>query len=401
MTPEDFFDFFFNNPQNPNSRIPRPKESVQGSGFIYDQQGYVITNDHVVEDADVIKVKLNDGQELEATVVGRDPKTDLALLKLNKEGSYPFITLGDSDKLKIGDWLVAIGNPFGLEHTVTAGILSARGRAIGAGPYDDFLQTDASINPGNSGGPLLNLSGDVVGINSMIRARGTGIGFAIPSKMVIKIIDQLKTKGHVERGWIGVYIQPVTNEMIKSFGLENTNGALIADIIADAPAQKAGFQHGDVVVEFDGQPIKQFGELSALVADTQIGKVVNVAVMRDKKRVNLSLTVARLEDDSVTLAGTGSTGAVDLGLSLKPMTPDMATQMNVEAKGLFVEQISPGSLAFEAGIRPRDIVLEVDRQAVNTVQDYINIINKHPKDEPVLMWVKRGDRTIYQLVPLK
>ncbi|MDR2423054.1 MAG: Do family serine endopeptidase, partial [Deltaproteobacteria bacterium] len=323
--PDSFFDDFFGFPQAPPQVF---RERALGSGFVIDREGYVITNNHVVEGADEIKVKMDDKQEIAAEIVGRDPKTDLALLKLKKPGNYPYIDFGDSEEVKIGDWLVAIGNPFGLEHTVTTGILSARGRAIGAGPYDDFLQTDASINPGNSGGPLLNLNGEVVGINTMIVAGGNGIGFAIPSKLARKIVDQLKSRGHVERGWIGVVIQPLTNEMLKTFGVENTNGALVGDVVKDTPAQRAGLRHGDIIVQFDGKPINEYGDLTSVVADTQVGKTVDVVIIRDKRRTTIKLTVDRMVDD--TVSGPGGEGSnLDLGLSLRELTPDLAQRLNV------------------------------------------------------------------------
>ncbi|MDR1607706.1 MAG: DegQ family serine endoprotease [Deltaproteobacteria bacterium] len=396
--PPDIFDDFFGFPQAPPQVF---RERALGSGFIFDKEGYIITNNHVVEGADEIKVKLDDKQEIAAEVVGRDPKTDLALIKLSKPGNYPFVKFGDSDNVRIGDWLVAIGNPFGLEHTVTTGILSARGRAIGAGPYDDFLQTDASINPGNSGGPLLNLNGEVVGINTMIIAGGNGIGFAIPSKLARKIVDQLKSRGQVERGWIGVVIQPLTQEMLKNFGVEDANGALVSDVVKDTPASRAGLKHGDIIVEFDGQPIKEFAELTSVVADTPVGKVVNVIVIRDKKRQTLKLTVDRLVDDSDSGSGSESS-SVDLGLTMREISPDLAQRLNVQENyGLLVEQVAPNSLADVAGVKARDIILEVNAKPVKTIQEFNAAIRSHPKEQPILLWLRRGERTLYCPVSLQ
>jgi serine protease Do len=370
-----------------------------GSGFIFDRDGFVITNNHVIEGADEIKVKLDDKTEIEAEVVGRDPKTDLALLKLKKSGNYPYISFGDSDQVRIGDWLVAIGNPFGLEHTVTTGILSARGRAIGAGPYDDFLQTDASINPGNSGGPLLNLSGEVVGINTMIIAGGNGIGFAIPSKLARKVVDQLRSRGHVERGWIGVIIQPLTEEMLKNFGVDSAKGALVGDVLKDTPAQKAGLRHGDIIVEFDGQPINELGDLTSTVADTPVGKTVTAVVIRDKKRINVKLTVDRMQDDTASIGGESS--QLDLGLTLREITPEMAQRLNLaEPVGLLVEQVASNSLSDLAGVKPRDIILEVDHKQIKSMADFNSAVSAHPKEEPLLLWVKRGERNLYLPVPV-
>jgi serine protease Do len=396
--PENPFEEFFGFPQAPPQVF---RERALGSGFIIDREGYVITNNHVVEGADEIKVKLDDKQEIEAEVVGRDPKTDLALIKLKKKGNYPFLNFGDSDKVRIGDWLVAIGNPFGLEHTVTTGILSARGRAIGAGPYDDFLQTDASINPGNSGGPLLDLNGEVVGINTMIIAGGNGIGFAIPSKLARKIVDQLKSRGHVERGWIGVVIQPLTNDMVKTFGVDSVKGALVGDVVKDTPAARAGLRHGDIILEFDGQSINEYGDLTTVVADTPVGKTVNVVIVRDKKRTNLKLTVDRLVDDSPTSPSLGGSN-IDLGLSLREITPDIASRLNLEdSNGLLVEQVAPNSLADAAGVKARDVIVEVDHKPIKSLGDFNSAIRSHSKEEPILLWVKRGDRNLYLPVSLK
>ncbi|MDR1394665.1 MAG: DegQ family serine endoprotease [Deltaproteobacteria bacterium] len=395
--PPENLDEFFGFPQSPPEVF---RERALGSGFIFDQEGFIITNNHVVEGADEIKVKLDDRREIDAEIVGRDPKTDLALIKLKQNGSYPYIKFGSSDNIRIGDWLVAIGNPFGLEHTVTTGILSARGRAIGAGPYDDFLQTDASINPGNSGGPLLDLDGDVVGINTMIYAGSNGIGFAIPSKIAGRIIEQLKNKGYVERGWIGVVIQPLTQDLTKTFGVDSTNGALIGDVLPDTPASRAGLRHGDIVVEFDGKSIGEYGELTAAVADTQVGKEVTLIVVRDKKKTPLKLTVARLEDEQSDNAGQTS-GVLDLGLTVREISPETAKRMNIEPTGLLVEQVAENSLAAESGVKVRDIILEIDQKPVKTLQEYNAFLRSHPKGEPVLLWIKRGERTMYSLVKIK
>ncbi|MDR1314526.1 MAG: Do family serine endopeptidase, partial [Deltaproteobacteria bacterium] len=389
---EEFFNNFFGFPNQP----PREyKERALGSGFIFDPAGYVITNNHVVEGADDIKVKLDDGQEIPATVIGKDTKTDIAVLKLSKEGTYPFIVFGDSDKVEIGDWLVAIGNPYGLEHTVTAGILSARGRAIGAGPYDDFLQTDASINPGNSGGPLLNLQGQVVGINTMIVAGGNGIGFAIPSSMATKIVDKLRTVGRVDRGWLGVYIQEVTPELAQGFGLDSPRGALIGTIQPNTPAEAAGFRHGDVVLTFDGKPIKQYQELSAFVADTEVGKVCQVVVWRDRKETTLSVTIGLLPDATQNLPGSGN-NPQDLGLTVREITPDVARSLGLDPpQGLLIENVGQDSPAGQAGVRPRDVVLEIDNVRMNSMTDYQKALTDHKKDTPYVFFVKRGEHNLY------
>jgi serine protease Do len=364
-----------------------------------DREGYVITNNHVVEGAQEILVKLDDDQEIEAEIVGRDPKTDLALLKLKKAGDYPFLKLGDSDAVQIGDWLLAIGNPFGLEHTVTKGILSARGRVIGTGPYDDFLQTDASINPGNSGGPLLNLKGEAVGVNAMIYAGGDGIGFSIPSRLVKRIVDRLKEKGYVERGYIGAVIQPLTDDLAASFGLKSKEGALVGDALANAPAALAGIKPGDVIVEFDGQAVKSVDDLTAFASDALVGQKATVALIRDRKKMTLSLVVSRL-DEAVPDNGAPQGGILDLGLALREISPETAKRLNLAAEGLLVERTMENSPAREAGISPKDIILEVDRQPVKNLKEYNAALRSHHPGEPVLLWIKRGERSIYRSVPL-
>lgn len=283
----DFFERFFGD--IPDREI---KQQSLGTGFIVDKEGYIITNNHVVERADEIKVKLSGSKEYKAKVVGRDPKTDLALIKISSLfKDLPTLALGDSEKVKVGEWVLAIGNPFGLEHTVTQGIISATGRVIGAGPYDNFLQTDAPINPGNSGGPLVNLKGEVIGINTAIIASGQGIGFAIPSNMAKSIISQLKEKGKVARGWIGVSIQNVTPELAQAFGLKEAKGALVGDLAQGGPAEIAGIKRGDVIILFDGKEIKNADDLSRVVAEKPLKREVEVKVIREGKEVNLKISV--------------------------------------------------------------------------------------------------------------
>ncbi len=284
----DFFKRFFGD--IPDREL---KQQSLGSGFIIDKDGYIITNNHVVEGADEIRVKLADKREFRARVVGRDPKTDLALIKISSVfKDLPTLPLGDSDKIRVGDWVLAIGNPFGLEHTVTQGIISATGRVIGSGPYDNFLQTDAPINPGNSGGPLINLKGEVIGINTAIIASGQGIGFAIPSNMAKSVISQLKEKGKVTRGWIGVSIQSLTPELARSFGLKETKGALVADVEPGGPADLAGIKRGDIIISFNEIEIKEMSDLPRIVAETPIGKTVNVKIIRNGKEKVLRITIA-------------------------------------------------------------------------------------------------------------
>ncbi len=288
----DFFDKFF-------GEMPKSyKARSLGSGFIIDPKGYVVTNNHVVEGADKIKVILVGGKEYQATVKGRDTKTDLALIQIvNPPADLTFLKMGDSDAMQVGDWVLAVGNPFGLAHTVTQGIISAKGRVIGAGPYDNFLQTDASINPGNSGGPLLNLKGEVIGINTAILASGQGIGFATPSNIAKSIIPQLESKGKVVRGMIGVQVQNVTPELAKSFGMSEAKGALVAQVNPDSPADKAGIHRGDIIIEFNGHPIHEMNELPRMVADTAPGAKATLKVLRDGKEKTLNLTIVELTDE--------------------------------------------------------------------------------------------------------
>jgi serine protease Do len=285
----DFFRKFFGN--IPDQEL---KQQSLGSGFIVDRDGYIITNNHVVAGADEIKVKLADGREFKAKVIGRDPKTDLALIKITTIfENLPVLGLGDSDAIRVGDWVLAVGNPFGLEHTVTQGIISATGRVIGAGPYDNFLQTDAPINPGNSGGPLVNLKGEVIGINTAIIAAGQGIGFAIPSNLARHVTSQIKATGKVVRGWIGVSIQSMTPELAKALKIKEPHGSLVSAVNSEGPAEAAGIRRGDVIVSFGGKDIKDASSLPPIVADTPPGKTVDVAVIRNGKEMHLKLTVGQ------------------------------------------------------------------------------------------------------------
>ncbi|MGQ3686009.1 MAG: S1C family serine protease [Candidatus Loosdrechtia sp.] len=284
---EEFFRRFFGD--IPDREL---RQRSLGSGFIIDKEGFIITNNHVVERANEIVVKLADGREFKAKVVGRDPKTDIALIKISSLlRSFPALPIGDSDAMRVGDWVLAVGNPFGLEHTVTKGIISATGRVIGAGPYDSFLQTDAPINPGNSGGPLINLKGEAIGINTAIVAAGQGIGFAIPINMAGSIVNQLKERGRVARGWIGVSIQTVTPEIAEYFELKETKGILIGDVVPGGPADKAGIRRGDIIVRFDGKEIKDISDLPRIVAETPVGNMVDVVLLRGGEEIRKRVKV--------------------------------------------------------------------------------------------------------------
>jgi len=389
----DFWRRFFGGPA---PRGPQRQRSL-GSGFIIDSDGSILTNNHVVENASKIVVKLsNDDQEYEAKVVGRDTKTDIAVIKVNTKTSLPAGTLGDSDHLEVGEWVVAIGNPFGLDSTVTSGIVSAKGRHIGQGPYDNFIQTDASINPGNSGGPLINLRGEVVGINTAIFSRtggNIGIGFAIPINLVKELLPQLRGKGKVTRGYLGVLIQKVTPEIAESLGMEKGYGALVANVSKDGPADKAGVKVGDVITEFDGKEVKDSGDLPIIVARTGVDKKVRMKVLRDKKEMVLNVTVGELKDEEV-VASVPEKG--ELGLTVQRLTPQMAESLGLEkAEGVVVTAVEPGSVADEAGIRRGDVVMEVDRKAIRNVDDYKKAVAGVRKGRGVLFLVRRGDSTLF------
>lgn len=361
-----------------------------GSGFIMDDEGFIITNNHVVEDADQIKVRLADEREFDARIIGRDSKTDLALIKIDGKDLFP-LRLGNSDRLEVGSWVLAVGSPFGLEQTVTAGIVSAKGRFIGAGPYDDFIQTDASINPGNSGGPLLNMSGEVVGINTAIVAQGQGIGFAIPVNMARDIVAQLKDHGSVIRGWMGVGIQDLTPELAEYYAIKNQKGVLVTQVFPDNPADKAGIKLKDVIVAVDGKPVATGRELSAAVAGLPVGKEVPVKLFREGKELSLKVRIAERKDAEATAAEPGPDPA-DLGIRATDLTPETARRFGIDEneKGALVTAIQPGSKAEESGLRQGDIVKEVNRTPVQTTAELRAQLGKVKTGDTVQLLVKRG-----------
>jgi serine protease Do len=389
----DFWKRFFGGP------LPRGRQRQQslGSGFIIDADGSILTNNHVVENAQKIVVKLlGDEQEYEAKVVGRDSKTDIAVIKINTKTNLPTANFGDSDKLEVGEWVVAIGNPFGLDSTVTSGIVSAKGRHIGQGPYDNFIQTDASINPGNSGGPLINLRGEVIGINTAIFSRtggNMGIGFAIPVNLAKELLPQLRGKGKVTRGYLGVLIQKVTPEIAESLGMDHGYGALVANVSKDGPAEKAGIKVGDVIVEFDGKEVKDSGDLPIIVARTPVDKKVRMKVLRDKKEVMLGVAVGELKEEEV-VASVPEKG--ELGMTVQKVTPQMAESLGLEKpEGVVVTDVESGSAADEAGIRRGDVIVQIDRKPVRSVDEYKKSIAGIRKGKGVLFLVKRGDSTLF------
>src|SRR5215475_4701418 len=390
---EEFFRRFF-------GEVPE-REQVQrslGSGVIVDPSGIVLTNAHVVERATDIEAVTADGKKHRAKVVGIDRRTDLAVLRLQGGGPYPAATLGDSDKLKVGDWVLAIGSPFGLQQTVTAGIISAKGRSIGQGLFDDFLQTDAAINPGNSGGPLVNMSGEVIGINSAILSRSggnVGIGFSIPVNMAKRIYTELAARGKVTRGWLGVSIQPLTRELAKGFGLKEPKGVLISDVIAESPAEKAGIQAGDIITEFDKKKVDTPQDLQKAVAATTPGKGVPVKVWRDKSEKTLEIKIGETPDDNVALKSTNK-GRTMLGLDVRPITPDIARQLNLRGgEGVLVFSVDDDSPAAEAGLQRGDVIREVNRQRVRNLQDYERATKEVKEGDRVTVLLQRGQQSLY------
>jgi serine protease Do len=353
----------------------------------------------VVEDADQIKVKLANGKEYDGKVIGRDPKTDLALMKVEGSSDLHPLTLGNSDDLKVGSWVVAIGSPFGLEQTVTAGIVSAKGRVIGSGPYDNFIQTDASINPGNSGGPLINMRGEVIGINTAIIASGQGIGFAIPINMAKEIVPQLQEKGHVTRGWLGVSIQEVTPELAKSFDLKEKKGALVAQVVSGSPAEKAGIEQGDVIVEFDGKEVVDSKDLPRIVASTSVGKAVTIKLSRNGKVLERQVKVGEMEE-KVEVAKTPSHKS--LGITVQNLTPEIAKGLGLEKDtGVVVTRVEPGSAAGNAGIQTGDVIREVNRKPVKDVEDFVQKIEKAKLQDSALLLLQRGQNNLFAAVTTK
>ena len=367
-----------------------------GSGFVMSREGYILTNNHVVEDADQIKVKLTNGKEYDGKIIGRDPKTDLALIKIKASSDLQPLNLGNSDDLKVGSWVVAVGSPFGLEQTVTAGIVSAKGRVIGSGPYDNFIQTDASINPGNSGGPLINMKGEVVGINTAIIASGQGIGFAIPINMAKEVAPQLQEKGHVTRGWLGVSIQEVTPALAKSFDLKEKKGALVAQVVSGSPAEKAGIEQGDVIVEFDGKEVTDSKDLPRIVASTPIGKAVTIKLLRNGKALDRQVKVGEMEE-KVEVAKAPSHKS--LGITVQNLTPEIAKGLGLKKDtGVVVTRVEPGSPASDAGIQTGDLVQEVNRKPVKNVEDFVQKIEKAKGQGNVLFLIQRGQNNLFAAV---
>ena len=394
---DDFFRRFF-------GEIPegQTKQRSLGSGVVVTEDGYILTNNHVVADADEILVTFSENEQCEAKVVGRDPETDIALIKVKIEKSVPAAKLGDSDALKVGDWVMAIGNPFGFGSTVTAGIVSAKGRVIGAGPYDDFIQTDASINPGNSGGPLFNMDGEVVGINTAIVAPSggnVGIGFAIPINMAKWVMSQLKEDGKVTRGRIGALIQMVTPEIKEKFDLETDEGVLIADVTKDGPAEKGGMKRGDVIVEFDGKQVKDMGGLLSMVAKTPIGKKVEIVAIRDGKKKKFKVKIEERTDDARMAGISQPETEENFGLTVQELTPELAESLSLEGqKGVVISGVKRGSPAYEEGLERGDLIQEIEHETIENLDDYRRVMEKMESKEQILMVVRHQGFTRYAVL---
>ena len=388
---EEFFDEFFKNRRGQGGQTPRRVNSL-GSGFIIDPAGFVVTNNHVIADADEVSVILNDGTTLKAEIVGRDTKTDLALLKVTPTKPLKAVKFGDSDKLRLGEWVIAIGNPFSLGGTVTAGIVSARNRDINSGPYDNYIQTDAAINRGNSGGPLFNLNGEVIGVNTAIispSGGSIGIGFAVPSKTVMPVIDQLRQYKEVRRGWLGVRIQQVTDESADSLSIKPSRGALIAGIDDKGPAKPAGIEPGDVIVKFDGRDIKEMRDLPKIVAETPVGKDVEVTIIRKGKEEKKIVKLGRLEDEKQAALTTKKDNADEkpvvkkaLGLDLANLTDELRRMHSIKdkVKGVLITAVEPNSAAAEKRLMPGMVIAEVQQQPVSTAAELQQRIDKLKKD---------------------
>ena len=385
---EDFFNRFFGD-GNRGGRSKDYKQNSLGSGFIIDKEGYIITNNHVIQDADKIKVKLYNEKEYDAEIIGKDEKTDLALIKIPSSSDLQPLNLGNSEALKVGQWVVAIGSPFGFEQTVTAGIVSAKGRTIGSGPYDDFIQTDASINPGNSGGPLIDLNGEVIGINTAIIASAQGIGFAIPIDMAKDIVSQLKSQGEVTRGWLGVSIQDLNEELADYYKIKDRNGVLVTEVFEGDPADKGGIKSGDIIIAVDGKNVSNTRELSREIAGIDVGKRTEITVIRDGVEKKFFVTIAKRNDSKTRASASDSEN--NLGFSVAKITSENARQLGISKNetGVIITEVQPESKAYEAGLSPGDIIKEINRKSIETPDEFEEQLNKVDKGDSIQMFIKR------------
>jgi serine protease Do len=394
---EDFFERFFGEP-------PQRERHSLGSGVIVDSRGYILTNNHVIEQADEIEVRLSDKRKFSATVVGKDSKTDLAVIRIDAAGALPVARLGDSDKIRTGEWAIAIGNPFGLDQTVTVGVISAVGRAdMGITTYEDFIQTDASINPGNSGGPLLNLQGEVVGVNTAIVASGKGIGFAIPINMAREIKDRLIAQGKVVRAWLGVGIQELTEELAAQFGVKPEDGVLVGNVMADTPAERGGLKPGDIIQEFNGNKISNVRQLQREVAQSPVGSPARLQVLREKQP--MTLTVVLGEQPTDLTAGqepSPAEAAEQFGLTVQDLPPELRNQLRLtNVDGVIVSSVDEAGAAARAGVRPGDVISEANREPVKSARDFTRILGQMRRGANLLLLVRRDGNSRFVVVPPK
>jgi len=396
---EDFFERFF-------GEQPQRERRSLGSGVIVDKRGYILTNNHVIEQADEIEVRLSDKRKFTAKVIGKDSKTDLAVIKIDAPDDLPVAKLGDSTKIRIGEWAIAIGNPFGLDQTVTVGVISAVGRSeVGITTYEDFIQTDASINPGNSGGPLLNLNGEVIGINTAIVATGQGIGFAIPISMAKEIKDRLIAQGKVVRGWLGVGIQELTEELAAQFGVKPEDGVLVGNVMKDSPAERGGMKPGDIIQEFSGTKISGVHQLQREVAQSPVGSPVRLKVLREKQPVMLTIVLGEQPTDVAAASEPGSTpaqAAERFGLTVQDLTPELRNQLRLNTvDGVMVSSVDDAGPAARAGIRPGDVITEANREPVKSTRDFSRILGQMRRGQNLLLLVRRDGNSRFVVLPPK
>jgi serine protease Do len=402
--PDYFKKYFRDFPGKPFPRIPKDfRKKGVGSGVIISGDGYILTNNHVIENATSIMVKMNDRRKFRAKVIGKDPRSDIALIKIDSKKRLPYAELGDSSKLNIGDWVIAIGNPFGLEHTVTAGIVSAKGRKDvnpgGRQGYYNFIQTDASINPGNSGGPLIGMNGKVVGINTAIIASGQGIGFAIPINLAKSLIPQLKARGKVTRSWIGIRIQRVTDELAKSFGLKRARGALVSEVMKDGPGAKAGIKTGDIIIRFDGRDINDSSDLPLITSMAGVGKEVEIVVLRNRKRKTFKVKLGELPDDADRAGRKDAKeqGTPVLGIKVRKVERSEMEGYGVSSGegGVIVEDVDPDSMAYEAGLRKGHLIMKLNGKKISGPRGFEMMLKGIKKGETVRMFIKIRDGSIF------
>ena len=389
----EFFKRFFD--QRPD--LPRDRQANSlGSGFIISPDGYILTNAHVAMNADKIIVSLSDNREKPAKLVGMDNLTDVALLKID-ETNLPAVAIGDSDALEVGEWVVAIGSPFGLEHTATQGIVSAVGRNLPSDAYVPFIQTDAAVNPGNSGGPLFNSKGKVVGINSQIYSSTggyMGLSFAIPIKLAMQVAEQLKTTGQVTRGWLGIMVQGVSDELAESFGLDRPRGALVSLVLSDSPAARAGFQAGDIILRYAGEAIEEFSQLPRMISVTPVGKTVSMSILRNGQTLDVKATIARLEEQGEEAPATDEYEESQLKMVIADLSSDQRKEMKLEDRGVVVQDVSPGPAA-NAGIYPDDIILMINRETVKSAVHFLELVRGLPRGKAVPVLVQRSQEALF------